>query len=101
VHVATRVNATINRLQKTRTEIAPPQSTSHLREERDAHVAAKRKAANETLRAQRKAEEKLAKARKDEKERGEREWEDLIGEDRVLTEGRSNQEGGFDEDDFM
>ena len=98
--IPSRTNEVINRLSKTRTEIPPPESSSHLREERDAHLAAKRKKTNEVLQKKKKEEQKLAKERRENKVKGEREWEELYGEGRVEEEGKGNWEG-FDEDDFM
>ncbi|MCJ1440058.1 MAG: hypothetical protein MMC23_000540 [Stictis urceolatum] len=101
VHLTTRTNAIINRLQKTRTEIPPPASTSHLRESRDANLAAKRKVANEVLRKKKKEEDRLATERRENKAKSEAEWNALYGDGRVQDEGRSNNDGGWDEDDFM
>ena len=42
----------------------------------------------------------MVRERREEKVRGEAEWNALYGEGRVEEEGRSNQDG-FDEDDFM
>ena len=100
VHVASRTNAVINRLNKTRTEIPPPASSTHLRETRDAHLAELRRGANDELRRRRKDEARVAKERREEKERGEAEWEALYGDGRVAEEGRSNN-AGWNEDDFM
>ena len=101
MHVATRTNAIINRLTKTKSEIPPPASTAHLREAKDAHLQDQRRATNEVLRRERKKEERVAKERREEKERGEAEWEALYGSGRVEEEGKSNTDGGWDEDDFM
>ncbi|MCJ1401735.1 hypothetical protein MMC11_004952 [Xylographa trunciseda] len=97
----TRVNATINRLTKTRTEIPPPASSAHLLAERDAHLAELRKATNAELQKRKKEEARLAKERREEKVRKERDWEELYGEEAVNGEGRANNQDGFDEDDFM
>ncbi|MCJ1475339.1 hypothetical protein MMC13_004001 [Lambiella insularis] len=95
----TRVNATINRLTKTRTEIAPPASSAHLLAEREAHLAGLRKMTNAELQKRRKEEARLAKERREEKVRKERDWEELYGEDAVRE--RAAEQGGWDEDDFM
>jgi len=95
-----RLNPIINRLNKTRTEIPPPESTAHLQEARNAHHAALRKAANEVVQRRKKEEARLAKERREEKAKKESAWEDLYGEDRVREAGVANQ-GGWDEDDFM
>ncbi|MCJ1292678.1 hypothetical protein MMC34_004231 [Xylographa carneopallida] len=97
----TRINATINRLTKTRTEIPPPASSEHLRAERDAHLAELRKTTNAELQKLKKEEARLAKERREEKARKERDWEELYGEEAVNGEGRANNQEGFDEDDFM
>ena len=98
--IPTRLNSTINRLQKTRTEIPPPHSTTHLQEERDAHLATKRQEQNTESQKRRKEEARMLRERKEEKERRDRDWEKLYGQGRVETEGVLNQEG-WDEDDFM
>lgn len=85
---------------KTRTEIPPPLSSQHLREAKEVHSSAKRKAANEVEAKRRKEEAKVQKQRREEKLRGEAEWDALVGSDRVEEEGISN-ENGWDEDDFM
>ena len=46
-------------------------------------------------------EERLAKERREDKERSEAEWNALYGDGRVEEEGKSNADGGWDEDDFM
>ncbi|MCJ1392240.1 hypothetical protein MMC18_005107 [Xylographa bjoerkii] len=97
----TRINATINRLTKTRTEIPPPASSAHLLAGRDAHLAEHRKTANAELQKRKKEEARLAKERREEKVRKERDWEELYGEEAVNGEGRANNQEGFDEDDFM
>lgn len=43
----------------------------------------------------------MKRERREEKTKGESAWEELYGEGRVREEGIGNQEGGFDEDDFM
>ena len=96
----TRLNPPLNRLQKTRTEIPPPHSTTHLQEERDAQLASKRQAINADTQKRRKEEARILRERKEEKERKERDWETLYGKGRVESEGVGNQ-GGWDEDDFM
>ncbi|KAI4154894.1 MAG: hypothetical protein LQ340_001372, partial [Diploschistes diacapsis] len=100
IHLATRLTPPLNRLHKTRTEIAPPQSTPHLRDARDAHLAARRRAANEVLARQRKDDARLAKERREGKEREKREWEELYGPGRVEEQGVGSREG-WDEDGFM
>ncbi|MCJ1283834.1 hypothetical protein MMC26_003165 [Xylographa opegraphella] len=97
----TRINAIINRLTKTRTEIPPPASSEHLLAERDAHLAELRKATNAELQKRKKEDARLAKERREEKARKERDWEELYGEEAVNGEGRANNQDGFDEDDFM
>ena len=98
--VSTRQNSIVNRLNKTRTEIAPSDSAAHLEAEREAHLAAKRKAANEVVRAQKAEADRLTKDRRDAKLRSEADWQALTGQDRVENEGKSNEDG-WDEDDFM
>ncbi|MCJ1243504.1 hypothetical protein MMC30_000701 [Trapelia coarctata] len=97
----TRINATINRLSKTRSEIPPPDSSAHLLEARTAHHASLRKATNEALQKRKKEEARVAKERREEKVRKESAWEELYGEERVREEGKANNEEGWDSDEFM
>ena len=98
--VPTRTNTVINRLNKTKTEISPAESTQHLMTEKEAHLAKKRKTANEALRVKRKDEDRLRQQQRDEKLNREAAWSDLTSQDAVEREGRSNEDG-FDEDNFM
>lgn len=100
VLVAARTNAIINRLNKTRTEISPAESTQHLRTEKEEHMSKVRKSANEVIRLKRKEEERLKQQQRDEKINREAAWTDLISQDTIEREGKSNEDG-FDEDDFM
>ena len=105
VLVPTRSNPPLNRLKKTLSEIPPPESSAHLSSAREAHLATKRKTANEKLSKQRKEEERKKKEQREEKLKRERDWEELYGEGRVREEGKTNiadeDGGGWDEDDFM
>lgn len=98
--MAARTNAVINRLNKTRTEISPAESTQHLRTEKEEHMSKIRKSANETIRLKRKEEERLRQQQRDEKLNREAAWKSLTSQDAVEQEGMSNEDG-FDEDDFM
>jgi hypothetical protein len=98
--VNTRLNPIVNRLTKTRTEIPPPESSQHLRDEKEAHQAAKRKVLNEAESKRRKEEARLTKERREMKERNAADWDALVGSSRVEEEGVSNEDG-WNEDDFM
>ncbi|MCJ1355122.1 MAG: hypothetical protein MMC33_005113 [Icmadophila ericetorum] len=100
LHIPTRLNPILNRLKKTMTEIPPPESSTHLREAKEAHLADVRKEQNAKLQKEKKELEKVARQRREEKLRGEVEWDTLYGDGRVAEEGVGNWEG-FDEDDFM
>ncbi|KAI4164583.1 MAG: hypothetical protein LQ342_001896 [Letrouitia transgressa] len=92
VHVATRQNPVINRLNKTRT-IA---SADTLFAEKEAHLAELRQKAREKAKEVRKEEERVKRERKEEKWRREHAYEELMSGEG----GRSNEEG-WDEEDFM
>ncbi|KAL9613993.1 MAG: hypothetical protein Q9167_001473 [Letrouitia subvulpina] len=92
VHVPTRQNPIINRLNKTRT-IA---SADTLFAEKEAHLAELRQKAREKAKEVRKEEERVKRERKEEKWRREHAYEELMGGEG----GRSNEEG-WDEEDFM
>ncbi|CAF9904701.1 MAG: hypothetical protein HETSPECPRED_004760 [Heterodermia speciosa] len=99
--IPTRINATINRLSKTRS-IA---STDTLATDKEAHLKRLRAAANALQQAQRKEEERVRKEQREEKWSREHAYEELhkgLGEEDEEGEGkgRSNQEV-WDEDDFM
>lgn len=64
-------------------------------------MSAVRKEQNAKLQKEKKESERLAKQRREEKMKGEEEWNNLYGASRVQEEGVGNWEGGFDEDDFM
>lgn len=89
--VPTRLNPTINRLEKTRR--ARP--VDDLPADKEAHLARQRATKRAENERRQKEEERVARERREEKERRERGYEDLMAEG-----GRSNEEG-FDEDDFM
>lgn len=92
--IPTRLNPTINRLEKTRRTYPP----SSLPSDKDAYVARQRAKKRLEADRRRKEEERLARERRAEKEGREKGWEELMkaGGDR----GRSNVDG-FDEEDFM
>ncbi|MCJ1372648.1 hypothetical protein MMC20_003873 [Loxospora ochrophaea] len=96
--VPTRLNPIVNRLTKTRTEIYP--ATDHLITIRESHLASLRKRKQEVAQARKKEETKLAKARREEKERRDKGYDDLFSEDALKESGIENQQG-WDEDDFM
>ncbi|KAI4115756.1 MAG: hypothetical protein LQ345_003710 [Seirophora villosa] len=100
VLVPTRLNPTINRLNKTRT-VAP---TDGLFAEKEQHLSELRAKAREKAKEARKEEERLKKERREEKYRREHAYEELMngggGGDEDGGGKRSNQDG-FDEDDFM
>ncbi|KAL6715078.1 hypothetical protein ACLMJK_007339 [Lecanora helva] len=89
--IPTRINATINRLEKTRTIRSPDE----LPAAKEAYMAGQRAEKRREAERKRKEEERVGRSRKEEKERRERGYEDLDG-----GEKRSNEEG-WDEDDFM
>ncbi|MCJ1299369.1 hypothetical protein MMC08_002161 [Hypocenomyce scalaris] len=93
----TRLNATVNRLTKTRLE----SPASALPPAKEAHLAALRQKAHRENQARRKEDAALAQARRREKEQKEHGYEEGWGEDAVRELGRANDEGGWDEDDFM
>lgn len=92
--IPTRLNPTINRLEKTRRTYPP----SSLPSDKDAYVARQRAKKRLEADRRRKEEERLARERRAEKEGREKGWEELMkaGGER----GRSNVDG-FDEEDFM
>lgn len=89
--VPTRLNPTINRLEKTRR--ARP--VDDLPADKEAHLARQRATKRAENERRQKEEDGVARERREEKERREKGYEDLMAEG-----GRSNEEG-FDEDDFM
>lgn len=96
VHVRQRENAVVNRLNKTRTEVAGPD----LRAEREAHDEEKRKV--ERMGAQEKKAEEARVAR----ERAEKKWQKDHAYDEVFTEealeASSNQDRKAEDlEDFM
>ena len=96
VLVPTRLNATINRLNKTRT-VADPAS---LATDKEAHLKVLRGEANQQRQAERKEEERLRKEQREEKWKRDHAYEELHAGLESGEVGRSNADG-FDEDDFM
>lgn len=94
--VPNRLNATINRLQKTRTII----DADELPALKEAHLAGLRARANAVKKALRKEEERVARERKEDKWQREHAYEELMHTDDGGSVGRSNEQG-WDEDDFM
>lgn len=94
--ISTRLNPTINRLNRTRT-VLDPQDLPTLREE---HLAEIRKKDNAEKKEKKKEEERVARERREEKEKREGGYVGLLhGDDEM--EGRRMNEEGWDEDDFM
>ena len=92
VLVATRTNAVINRLEKTKTI----RTADELQAAKESYLKEQRRLKRKEAEAKKKEDEQVLLARRLEKEEKERAWEDL----RRTGEGKSNEEG-FDEDDFM
>ena len=90
--VAVRTNATINRLEKTKTV----RSADELPAAKDIYLKEQRRQRRKETEAQRKEDERVLSEKRLEKEAKDRAWDEL----RQSGEGRSNEEG-FDEDDFM
>ena len=90
--IPTRINATINRLEKTRT-IRP---ADELPAAKEAYLTQQRSERRREAEKKRKEEERIGRERREEKERRDRGYDDL--DDEGLK--KSNEEG-FDEDDFM
>ena len=91
-HVPARLNATLNRLQKTRTTLP----ASALPDQKETYLSQQRAQKRIEDAKRRTEEENVARERKEEKERRGRGYEELMGG----GGGRSNEEG-FDEEDFM
>ncbi|MCJ1461711.1 hypothetical protein MMC07_000309 [Pseudocyphellaria aurata] len=94
--VPNRLNATINRLQKTRTII----DTEELPALKETHLKGLRARANAVKKSLRKEEERVARERKEDKWKREHAYEELMHADDGGSVGRSNEQG-WDEDDFM
>ncbi|MCJ1263953.1 hypothetical protein MMC22_003824 [Lobaria immixta] len=94
--VPNRLNATINRLQKTRAVV----DADELPALKETHLAGLRARANAAKKALRKEEERVARERKEDKWRREHAYEELMHADDGGSVGRSNEQG-WDEDDFM
>lgn len=94
--VPNRLNATINRLQKTRAVV----DADELPALKETHLASLRARANAAKKALRKEEERVARERKEDKWRREHAYEELMHADDGGSVGRSNEQG-WDEDDFM
>ena len=90
--VATRTNAIINRLEKTKTT----RSADELPAFKDTYLKEQRRQKRKETETKRKDEERALNEKRLEKEAKDKAWEEL----RQSGEGRSNEEG-FDEDDFM
>lgn len=90
--VPARLNATLNRLQKTRTSLP----ASALPDQKETHLSRQRAEKRVEDAKRREDEERVARERREEKERRGRGYEELMGGEG----GRSNEEG-FDEEDFM
>ena len=90
--VPSRINAIINRLEKTR--IIRP--ADELPAAKDAYVKEQRREKRKEAEKLKKEEERILSERRMEKEEKERAWEEL-----QRGEGGRNNEDGFDEDDFM
>lgn len=91
--VPTRLNATINRLDKTRTIGSPDE----LPAAKEAYLKTQRTEKRKIADAKAKEESRVAQERRREKEEKERAWEELT----KSGEGGRSNEVGFDEDDFM
>lgn len=91
VLVPARINATINRLEKTRRTGTPDE----LPAAKDAYLSQQRAEKRREAEKAKKEEDRIIKERRIEREEKERGWNELMH-----GEGRSNEEG-FDEDDFM
>ena len=89
--VPTRTNATINRLEKTRTV----RSADELPAAKEEYLAGVRAERRREAEVRKKEEERVARERREEREGREKGWEELM-----QGQGRSNEEG-FDEDNFM
>ncbi|KAL2041115.1 hypothetical protein N7G274_006059 [Stereocaulon virgatum] len=97
--ITTRLNAILNRLEKTRT-VAP---TSDLPALKESYLAAQRAEKRREAEKKRREEEKVARERREEKERREAGWGELGALGGGGGEGtlkRSNEDG-WDEEDFM
>lgn len=90
--VPTRLNATINRLEKTRTI----RSADELQAAKETYLSAQRAEKRREAERKKKEEDRVMRERREEKEKRERGYDDLM----QSGEGRSNEEG-WDEDDFM
>ncbi|KAG8528075.1 uncharacterized protein KY384_006991 [Bacidia gigantensis] len=90
--VPVRINAIINRLEKTK----KVGEAEELPAAKDAYLKEQRRMKRKDAEGKRKEEERELEEKRREKEERERAWEEL----RAGGEGRSNEEG-FDEDDFM
>lgn len=90
--VAARVNAVINRLEKTRTV----QAADELPAAKDAYLKEQRREKRKEAEKTRKEEDRVQMERRLEKEAKEQAWADLQS-----REGGRSNETGFDEDDFM
>ncbi|KAL8808613.1 MAG: hypothetical protein Q9223_003972 [Gallowayella weberi] len=96
VLVPTRLNATVNRLMKTRTVA----SVDGLFADKEKHLSELRAKAREKAKEARKEEERLMKERREEKYKREHAYEDLMNDEGGGVGKRSNQDG-WDDDDFM
>ncbi|KAL8800314.1 MAG: hypothetical protein Q9182_005277 [Xanthomendoza sp. 2 TL-2023] len=96
VLVPNRLNATVNRLMKTRTVA----SVDGLFADREKHLSELRAKAREKAKEARKEEERLMKERREEKCKREHAYEDLMNDEVDGVGKRSNQDG-WDDDDFM
>lgn len=95
VIVATRENAIINRLNKTKVEKQPD-----LRQEREDHLKEQRKKDLAVHQARKKEEAKVMKERAEKKWQKEHAYDEMFSEENMM--GSSNQDRGSDwEDDFM
>lgn len=92
-----RINATINRLQKTRTQ----QPVSELAAAKESHQASLRASTTAAKKVARKEEERLLRERRDEKWKREHAYEDLMRVDPDGEGGGRSNAVGWDEDDFM
>lgn len=91
-----RLNATINRLQKTRTII----DAEELPTLKETHLAGLRARANAVKKSLRNEEERVARERREDKWTREHAYEELMHADDGGSVGRSNEQG-WDEEDFM
>ena len=89
----TRLNATLNRLQKTRTS-GP---ASALKEQKERYLARLRAERRVEEAKRREGEERVVRERREEREGRGRGYEELM----AAGEGARSNEEGFDEEDFM